>query len=317
MFKNRYFKVFVWICLAFLLLYGAGRAYYALTAGFAVSEITSDLPRDPKFDIKPLDFSEKTLIHSILSKNFYYLGKGIQSYAFLSEDGEYVIKFLKFKHLRPAKLLQFFSFIPAVQKSLNKSIEIKQKKIEYIFTSWKIAYEDLKSDTALIYIHINQSDDLKSKLTIYDRMGFKSVLDLDNFVFLIQKRAIPLRDTIEEEMRDWKTDHARVLIDNIIKMILSEFNLGIGDNDPTLMQNTGILNDRPMHIDVGDFTKNESFKEKSVQDQELFNKTYKFRIWLKKNYPELQVYLDQKLFEIIGPKIHELKPVLTSFSTDM
>lgn len=72
----------------------------------------------------------------------------------------------------------------------------------------------------------------------------------------------------------------------------------------------------PIHIDVGQFVKKETFKEPHVQHQEIFNKTYKFRIWLKKKYPELALYLDEKLHALIGPKINSLRPELKNMACD-
>jgi hypothetical protein len=76
------------------------------------------------------------------------------------------------------------------------------------------------------------------------------------------------------------------------------------------MQNTGVLGDQPLHIDVGQFSKEERFKDQDVYKHELFSKTFKFRIWLSKHYPELEHFLSGLLFEVIGPEMTMMKPVL-------
>lgn len=314
MFKDRMFKIIIWFFLGLAVIYGAGRLYYYVTDGFAVSEISSQIPYNQDFDIKPLSVEEKNQLHSILSQEFHYLGKGCQSYVFASEDGNYVIKFLKYKHFNPQKWLNFFSFIPSVRDYQLTKQETKQKNLHTIFNSWKLAYEDLKDETGLIFVHLNKSKDLNQKIVIVDKIGTKSVLDSDKYEFLVQKRTKLLSSTLENHMKKNEIDLAKKLIDKLFDMLVDEYERGYGDNDHALVQNTGVLLGSPIHIDVGQFIVNENFKEINMQHQEMFNKTYRFRIWLKKRYPELHVHLSDKLFGYMGSKMNELNPILKSVS---
>jgi len=298
------------------IIYGAGRVYYRVTAGFTTGNITSSLPFDPRFETKPLNGVEKILVDSILSQEFHYLGKGCQSYVFASEDGKYVLKFFKYQRFTPQEWLKLFSFIPAVEEHRLKKIEEKKAKLENIFTSWKIAFDELKPETGLVLVHLNKTKDLNRELVIFDKMGFKTVLPIDDYEFLIQKRALMLTDVIDQQMKGGEIDQAKLLIDNLFSTILSEYNRGLGDNDHALMQNTGVLDGKPIHIDVGQFVKNEDFKEFDTQAQETFSKTYKYRIWLKKQHPKLSVYLEEKLRAFMGPKMDTLKPQLKNMAAD-
>ena len=82
-------------------LYGLGRLYYAVTDGFTIENITSSLPFDESLETRPLNEEEKTLVDLILDQKFTYLGKGCQSYVFLSEDQQYVLKFFKYQRYKP------------------------------------------------------------------------------------------------------------------------------------------------------------------------------------------------------------------------
>lgn len=66
----------------------------------------------------------------------------------------------------------------------------------------------------------------------------------------------------------------------------------------------------PLHIDVGQFSREDRFKDPEVYHKELFSKTYKFRIWLSKNFPEPETYLTALLLEEIGPDMESMKPIL-------
>ena len=74
------------------------------------------------------------------------------------------------------------------------------------------------------------------------------------------------------------------------------------------MQNTGVAQGKPVHIDVGQFVFNEAVKQPTVFHQELFTKTYKFKLWLRINYPELGEYLETELRQIIGSEYTTLQP---------
>lgn len=297
-----------------LLTYGLGRLYYQVTAGFTESNITSTLVSEERWEIKAVTPEQKKELDQALSQKYTYLGKGCQSYVFASEDGKYVLKFFKYQRFRPQGWLDYLAFIPGVDEYRLGKIEQKNKKLENIFTSWKIAYDELQNETGILYIHLNKSQDLKKDLVLYDKMGLQHTLDLDQYEFMIQKRADMLTAAIDNYMEQQDAGKAKELIDNLLQMILSEYRRGLGDNDHALMQNTGVLGTRPVHIDVGQFVRREDFKDPTCYKQELFNKTYKFRIWLKKHHPEISAYVDQQLHHIIGPEMAQLKPHLKNMA---
>lgn len=304
-------KVLKYFCVLAVLsaaLYGSGRLYYYITDGFTIGNITSDLAYDPRWDIRALSPQEQEQVDAILAQKFSYLGKGCQSYVFLSADGRYVLKFFKYQRFRPQMWLDYFSFIPFVDRYRLGKIEKKRNKMEGVFKSWKIAFEELQPETGLQFVHLNKSNHINKQLIITDKMGFQHSLELDNMEFLIQRKADMLCAYIKKLMSKGDVAEAQHLLSRIIALILSEYKRGYADNDHALMQNTGVLDGLPIHIDVGQFVKNEAAKEPQVYKQELFNKTYKFRKWLRKGYPELADYLEVQLRTVIGPQFNQLQP---------
>jgi hypothetical protein len=93
-----------------------------------------------------------------------------------------------------------------------------------------------------------------------------------------------------------------------LDLILSEYQRGLADNDHALMQNTGVAQGKPVHIDVGQFVMNEQVKDPAVHLQELFTKTYKFKLWLREAYPDLFFFLEDRLKNIIGPAYENMRP---------
>lgn len=290
--------------------YGLGRLYYRLTGGFTLANITYNLPYDARWDTLPLSEEEKGQVRQILGQKFTYLGKGCQSYVFKSEDDRYVIKFFKYQRFRPQAWLDHVTFVPGMTAYRQDKIEKKRSKLEGVFTSWKIAYEQLRPETGVLYIHLNKTGNLNQTVRLYDKMGFEHILNLDDYEFMLQKKANLLCPTLEALASEGKMNEAQALIDRLLQLIVSEYKRGYADNDHALMQNTGVYDTHPIHIDVGQFVRNRKIQNTSVANQELFNKTWKFQRWLDKEIPHLGTHLKKRLQEIIGAEYGQLKPRL-------
>lgn len=295
------------ICIA---AYALSRLYFNITGGFTLANIQSELAFDSKRESPLPSDEELSKIRTILAMKYRYLGKGCQSYVFISEDGEYVIKFLKYQRFRPKAFLHYLTFVPGVDQYLQKKILQKKEKLDKLFDSWKIAYQHLSQETGIIFLHLNKTSYLNAPLHIYDKMGLKHILDTDQMEFLIQKRAEMLCPVIEKKMANNDIEGTKTLLTNLVDMIISEYQRGYADNDHALMQNTGVYQGSPVHIDVGQFISDEKMKDRDYYELELFSKTYKFRIWLRKHFPPLEEFLTAKLYDIIGPKMSEMKPRL-------
>lgn len=300
----------VYLLLAGIFLYCVGRIYFNVTAGFSIANISEDLKGEPDHQIDPLNEKEFWQVQTLLKQPFKYLGKGCQSYVFESEDGKYVIKFLKYQRFRPAEYLKWISFIPGIPNYVEKKKAQKREKLDQLLTSWKLVYKELKPETGLIYLHLNETTDLSFPLVLIDKTGFKNEVDPNNLAFLIQAKAEMLCNVLAKQIKESDQEEAKALLHRLIAMLLFEYERGLGDNDHALMQNSGVLNGQPIHIDVGQFSKEERFKDPAVYKSELFSKTYKFRIWLAKKDPELEKSLKEILYQIIGPEMESMKPKL-------
>lgn len=307
--RHSFKKAVLSLCIVLGLAYGAGRLYFRITAGFTEGNITSDFSYDPRWETRALSPVEEAEIAKVLEQPFDYLGKGCQSYVFLSADGQYVIKFFKYQRFRPQFYLHWFSFLPPVEAIRQEKIAKKRAKLDDLNASWKIAFDHLQEETGLVYVHLNKSGHLHKTLKIKDKIGVEHLLDIDRYEFLIQKRADMLCPTLDRYMAEGKEREAKELLSSLLAMILSEYNRGLADNDHALMQNTGVLDGKPVHVDVGQFVLNPSMEDPNNYRQELFNKTYKFRIWLEEMHPELLVHLDNELKMEFGEAFHTMRHV--------
>lgn len=306
-FFSKWLKTVYFFLLFALLLYGMGRLYYKVTGGFTIGNISSTLSYDKRWQTH-IPEENKQKIDAILSQKFTYLGKGCQSYVFISDDGQYVLKFFKYQRFRPQFWLPYLTFIPWVDQYYNFKIEQKKEKLEKIFRSWKIAYEELPEQTGVVFIHLNKESDFNQTLLIKDKMGFDHQLDAGQMEFLVQKRADMLCPTLDRFIEKGDIEGSKHLLDRLIVMIHSEYLNGYADNDHALMQNTGVIDGRPVHIDVGQFIYNDLVKDPGIYHQELYNKTFKFRHWLRKKNASLADHLEMRLKDIIGVNYTLMKP---------
>ncbi len=309
MYSKSFLRRFFFFVLFIGLIYGAGRLYFHLTAGFSLENISSDLTYQPQWQVPEPSEKENGEINQALAQPYYYLGKGCQSYVFLSQNGSYVMKFFKYQRFRIAPWLRYFPPLPAIVAYRKEKEKEKWQRLNAFATSLTIAAKRLKKESGLVYLHLNKTDHLNKKVVIEDKIGRVYTLDIDQMEFSIQKRADLLCDVLSNYQKQGQVKESYQLIDRLLALLVSEYRRGLADNDHALMQNTGVVDKEPIHIDVGRFEELEEVKNPAKYHQELFTKCYHFHQWLKVNDPAVSLYLEKKLKEIIGPKYHIMKPI--------
>lgn len=307
-FRATWFKCLLIIGFLAFSSYGAIRLYFQVTDGFSIANISSDFAYQPDWEVRPLSTLEKVEVDQALNQEYRYLGKGCQSYVFLSSDGHYVVKFFKYQRFRLQPWIAFLPGFDFVENYRQAKLKKKWEKLNVFVTSWKIAYDHLKTEAGLLWVHLNKTEDLHKRLVIYDKMGFKHILELDQMEFCLQRRAEPLNSVLVAYKAEGQLAQAQQLMSNLLQLMLSEYQRGLSDNDHALLQNTGVVNHHPIHIDVGQFLQNEKFKDPAFYRQDLFTRTYRLHEWLKQNYPELGAYLWVQLREVIGPEVETMQP---------
>lgn len=270
--------------------------YNNWTDGFSARKLVSKLPYNILYEVGPLNCVEKERLATILDQPYRYIGKGCQFYAFESKDGKYVVKFFKQKHLRLCTELNNVPMPKFLRKKADAKIARRKQRVNNLFSSCKLAYEELAEESALQYIHLNRVPIFKQKITIIDRRGWKSVLNLDDYEFILQKKALPA----ERVFTKLQEHEIEARVEQLVTLVKKRCMKGIRDRDRSFTQNVAFSLDgkNALFIDIGQFYKDPTVLLEKEQQLDLQKRLNNLRFWVEHHNPELLTHLDQLISEI-------------------
>lgn len=276
-------------------LWGAKTAYFALTDGFSVANISSKHADDPELEISALTDGEADEVNKALSQEFNYLAKGNHSYVFESADKQYVIKFLQFQKYRHHPLINCLPLPAQFDEMRLKKTMHKEQKRDALLKSWKIAFTRLRKQTQLLFVHLNRGVPIGKTLTLHNKCGITYRLDLDQYVFMLQKKVDLFADTLKGFVSKEDMPSAKRLLDGLMDLYRFEFKQGLFEEDRYIVRNTGVVNHQPMHLDIDRFREDERLMDPEQQALQLQWKTAYLLKWLEARYPELAEHLKRNL----------------------
>lgn len=233
---------------------------------FSIEAISSDLSYHPEWETGPASEAAQRA----LSQKYTYLARGAQSFAFLSEDGKYVVKFFRMKHLQ-SKLKDHFR--PGVVKR-------RAENLQSIFSAHKLAWDELKEETGLVFLHLNKSCNLNLCLEVKDWLGRTHKIDLDKTEFVLQEKAELIFTHMKKVKEKEGIKGVEKTLAAFLGLVQTQIDRGIFDRDKAVSHNYGFVGDKPVHLDIGRLTKGEKLGE--------YERIYgRVAAWLKENAPEV------------------------------
>lgn len=285
-------------------LFGAVRLYYRLTDDFRMGNITYQLPFEAPWEVPALTSEEHLQLSHLLNQKFSYIGKGAQCYAFVSEDQQYVLKFFKFKHLKPNLIVDLLPSIPPFKGFKQSCKERKQRKLIGVFNGYDLAYRENRQDSKLLYLHLLPTNNLQLQATVVDKIGLERQINLDDVVFLVQRKGETLRSRLNSLLKQGRLQEAEQAMATILEMYISEYRKGIFDHDHGVMHNTGFIGNQPFHLDVGKLNKDDRMQQVDVYKKDLEHVVWKMDVWVKSAYPqyyyEISDFLSHQYQQLTG-----------------
>ena len=288
------------------------------TLGFCLQKIQAcDLPHNHEWEIPPLTESELSDVSSLLDQPYHLIGYGSECFAFESQDGSTVIKLYilslgRYMYFKRGLLVEdhrelagSISNHPLLSIPFSGKYDVWRKRVlgmrEYrlnrTFISTCMAFKELKEETGLLYVHLNDTTSFKKHLKIIDKLKIAYEIDLDIAKFSVQKKAIPLKRYLKHSIHAGNGQAIKNCIDSYLKFIVKRSEKGYSDRD-ILMQNFGMLNDQLIEIDVGSFSHLSSTQTNNALKKELFFATRELHKWLEEHAPVYCSYLDEQIMQL-------------------
>ncbi len=257
------------------------------TEGFSLLRI------QPDFSLVPIEqpLSRcKEFPAALFSQPFYYLARGGQCFAFVSEDGKIVIKFLHHHIYKPYSFLFKIPMPLSLKRIILKRLDKQLLKIKKERASYKLAYEELQEESGLLYVHWGEPTSGEERLTLVDKLGIKHSLDLNGVEFVVQKRVDLLPCALNRLSNE---EELKLAIHGVVDLLVRCAQKGIFDEDPGLHRNIGFEEKTPLLIDVGKLVKN--MPKSTNYKEELPLMITRFRSFLETSYPNLVSILDEEI----------------------
>ncbi|NGX59460.1 MAG: hypothetical protein KR126chlam3_00612 [Chlamydiae bacterium] len=233
-------------------------------------------------EVSGLDFEK---LDEILSQPFHQLGQGKQMIAFVSADDKYVIKFfnpsrpLKKNWYRSGKYWQRYSSF----KWISREWFGKKQRLQKLFFRHKLAYELLKEETGLVFVHLCPSKRICHLISVTDKFGEEHRFCLAKTPFVLQKKAQLVSSYLHQLMQENQVTQAKQALARIEALFEKRLEVGITDRIQTMENNYGFVDGKPIQIDVGRIRYDPNLNLKEEKARILSN----FHNWIGSNYDHL------------------------------
>lgn len=293
-------KFFVGVFIAGLLFFTFGRAYNKWVDGFYLKNIFITTPYNPSWEIV-YTHEEQQEMQCILDQPFYYFAKGRQCYSFVSEDGKYILKFLKCQRIRLPDVCHVSWFPQFLEEWRQKKEQEKQERMTRLFTSYWLARKELAEMSGVLYVHLNPTACTTKKVKLYNKIGMEYFLDIGQVPFALQRKAEMVFPVFQELVSEGKKEEVQQRIDQLIEIITYRVHKGIADIDSSWItrNNVGFLENRAMYIDIGTFARDAHVNTQEGARRD-FQKLAPLVAWLHQKDPELENYIQKRIEEAIA-----------------
>ena len=208
-------------------------------------------------DPPQIEFDER-----ILHQDFHYLARGSQAFVFSSQDGLYVLKLFFFDSQKLSLVRQFLG-----AKSKGFSAEVRRKVAKTLKGS-HLALLRAKEETGLIYVHLNPTQ-REGRVCLCGPAWHREQIPIYRYRFAIQRFATPLETALKEARKN----NDRQLFDQRVQAVQAllrrRISLGIHNSDPLLVDNCGLLGERAIEIDFGNYALAEDHGEFEWRNRRL------------------------------------------------
>lgn len=220
----------------------------------------------------------------IIEQPFVYLGRGRQCYAFVSSDGNYILKLPRMDHYQ---LPFWMRALPLSSKQAARSIRSERER--WILDSFLIASKELREQTGVLALHFGEMKRQEKWITVIDPLGCKFHLPFHKTTFLLQQRQPILMRGFVEALSQGDRAKAERILSAFIDIVVERGKKGIWNRDESFMKNYGFDGEKAFLIDVG------SLYRKPDGIASIHDTMHPIRSWLRKTDVSMLNYFDEVL----------------------
>lgn len=225
-----------------------------------------------------------------LEQEFHYLGRGLQSFSFVSDDETVVLKLFNNRYQNRLFWLRFCPHKAAREKRRAYN----ENKLALTFQSYQLAKERLRDECGLLYLHPKRSKESLT-VTLIDKLGIRHQMALEKHAFALQKKATLVYPYLAKCAEAQEFELAKEALKKLVQFLQKKQICGLDDRDPLIRTNLGFLNGEPMQIDLGPFSLAGEEKSPAEQKEAIAKITLSLRHWLEEHHKELLPSLDEAL----------------------
>jgi len=174
-------------------------------------------------------------------------------------------------------------------KWISKAYFKRKERLERLSYRHQLAFDHLKEESGLIYVHLDDSTKLFTTLQVIDQKGRPWTLDLNDVPFVIQKKAELAFSVFDKLKQREEWDKIQDCFKQLYVLFNARTQKGITDRLQTLHNNYGFLEGKAIQIDLGGIMKDEKIQK--APEKEIKRIFSNFIDPIRCHYPEFLPYL--------------------------
>lgn len=275
------------LLLAFVVLIGVGHLYYAYTGNFRSKYVLAAGPHTLSTEQPELEAEEENISH-LLEQPFRYAGHGHQTYVFIGDDGQTVLKLFMKDYIRSDWFRYLFPPLPPLRQWMLHKGEKRQFRRQRLLNGYANCYALDKKNCGLLYLHIDQTLS-NSVLHVIDALGIEHEIPAGQVVFALQKRATATKEVLRAYLSRGDMEGASAAVGQILNLYRDQFEKGLVDRDRNFLENTGFADGRAIRTDAGKVVINDGRYSLEYEYAKIIDS--RLAHWLNRYFPDAKLKL--------------------------
>lgn len=236
-------------------------------------------------------------VRRILAQPYRYLDRGAKVRAYLSADGQFVLKTLN----EAADVARWFAEdgrpLDGPSWDLGDNVAAAAESLlARSRESYRLAAAELRQETGLVWLQLAPAGIAGLAVQLRDAPPFDAGRD----PFILQRHAELVRHRIDA--CEAVGDHAGscAVLDDVIGLIASIWRKGITEDGFNFHNNYGYAGERMIQIDIGEFHQSTDMVRAQLAQPKVLRK--KSQAWLRRKYPPLAEYFEAQVRRRLNPE---------------